>query len=834
MSWFNKQKRELERKEKPTSEPTGELRGAQQLTKRAARVDISVQKVTYGTDQVEAATNQLLDVIKDISDQMSGQQEAVAQASSIITELGAFAQEVTASVNEVGSSSSQTAATIGNGKEAVRKSTEFIGQIKQTVTENADTVRKLVDRTMEIDRFVASIKDIATQTNLLALNAAIEAARAGAEGRGFAVVANEVKKLAENSAASAVQISKLLDGIKADAASAVAALQENVQAVAEGHRLVTETGTSLDEIMDSVSETMALVQEISTAVAQQASNNEQLMSVTDSMKDALTKAALYIETASFDAEQQRASVQTLLKVTRDLRELGQDLQQSIPQSTNENAAKQAYQYGLPQDPVTLDPALSRDTNSNNVLREMFLGLLQVGQDGKPIPAIAATWHLEEDGRTYTFLLRQDVHFHHGRQVEAQDVKFSLERLLRPDTKSPHGGLVQSIAGAEELAQGRAGDAHGIRVLGKHKLSITLRSPNLVFLNNLANLATSIVPREVVEKLGAEFAKNPVGAGPFSFVHWQPGQEILLRANKRFHEGPPYVDQVNIRIFQGADALLQGFVAGQVAHIRVDAASVETLASHPTYASQLNKMEPVDIQYCALMCNKHPFDNKLVRQAANYAFDRGSYLSTVLKGHAILANGVLPPSLLGRQAGGYEYNLSKAKSLMSQAYPHGVNNEVILHVRANNHEQAARAQAIADALLQIGIKVRIVTLPWTELVKPENMAKCHMFLMAASGGHAEATPYLEPYFHSRGIGKGNRVSYSNPQVDRLLDQAETIANPERRKQAYIKAHQLIVEDAPWMFLFHPINYMARQPYVKGFHAGVGGDVHVKHLWLDQEA
>lgn len=833
MSWFNRAKRALDQENNEHGQPARQVAVDQRLTQRAARVNISVQKVAYGTDQVDAATNQLLDVIRSIGDQMAGQQDAVSRASSIIAELGAFAQEVTASVNEVGSSSSQTAETIGQGKEAVRRSTEFIGQIKHTVTDNANAVRKLVDRTMEIDRFVSSIKDIATQTNLLALNAAIEAARAGAEGRGFAVVANEVKKLAENSAESAIQISKLLEAIKSDAAMAVSALQENVQAVAEGHRLVTDTGSALDEIMDSVSETMALVQEISTAVAQQAANNEQLMTVTDSMKDVLTKAALYIETASFDAEQQRASVQTLLKVTDDLRELQQEMQTSIPETNVEKEKLQVYKYGLPQDPVTLDPAMSRDTNSNNVIRELFLGLLQIGQDGRPIPGIAATWHLEDDGRTYTFLLRQDACFHHGRPIEAQDVKFSLERLLRPSTKSPHSGLVQSIAGGAELAQGRANEAHGIRVLGRHKLSITLNSPNLIFLNNLASLATSIVPREIVEKLGDDFARNPVGAGPFSFVHWQPGQEILLAANRRFHEGPPYIDQIAFPIFKGADALLEGFLAGEVSHVRVDAASVGSLVAHPVYAQQLIKMDPVDVQYCALMCNKPPFDNKLVRQAANYAFDRTGYLRSVLNGQAVLAGGVLPPSMLGSAGRGYEYNPGKAKSLMAQAYPHGYSGEAILHVRANNQEQAARAEAIAAALGQIGIRVRVVTLPWTELVKPENMAKCHMFLMGASGGNAEATGFLEPYFHSRGIGKGNRVSYNNPEVDRLLDQAETIANPERRKQVYIKAHQLIVDDAPWMFLFHPINYLARQPHVKGFRGGLAGEVHVKNLWLDQD-
>ena len=836
MNWFSQRKKRIEPEARlaPTSKATSDhVKPAEKgLARKALHLQTSVAKVTYGANLIEAATKQLMSVMNTINEQTAKQQAATRQASAIITELSAFSQEVSASVNEVGSSSQKSAEALQHGKQSVQQSVTFINQMQDTVTANAKAVRQLVDQTMEIDRFVASIRDIASQTNLLALNAAIEAARAGAEGRGFAVVANEVKSLAETSADSAVQISRLLESIKNEAELTIKTMQNSINTVVEGCRLITGTGTALDEIMNTVAETTALVEEISSAVTQQARNNEQLMQVTDNMQRVLERAAFYVETAAFDTEQQRTSMLALLQVTEDLNLIEQELQGALPDSITQ-ADLESYTSGLPQDPVTLDPALSRDSNSNHVIREIFIGLLTQGEDGNPVPGVAANWHLEDDGRTYSFLLRTDAYFHNGRQVTAEDARFSLERLVAPSSKSPHAGLIQNILGVTEFAHGKTKHIEGIKVLGNHQLSITLDSPNLIFLHSLANTATAIVPREEVEARGEDFARRPIGSGPFIFQHWIPGEEILLKANDRYFEGRPYIDEVKFHIFAGNDALVASFLEGEIGHLRVDGNSYPQLSQHPIYSQLMVELKPEDIQYCALMNNKPPFNNKLVRQAACHAFNREKYLQEALAGRAILCNSPLPSYYTEGLALGYHYDQTQAKSLLSEAgYPQGYPEEIYLHVRANNHEQEARAKAIANDLNQVGFNIKIVTIPWTEMVKPETMAKCHMFLMGASGGSAEAISFLEPYFHSRGIGKGNRVAYSNPDVDQLLDQIATIANVEQRRAIYIKVAQQIADDAPWIFLYQPLYYMARQPFAKGVRVDRSGTVRLKNIWLDK--
>ncbi len=839
MNWF---KRKVVATSSPTTEVKPELGPGvdlstqplrqEELTRSARRLRTAVEKTINSADLVEQTTHQLMAVMRTISQQVEVQQRATEQAAAIISELGAFSQQVTASVNEVGNSSQESVAALTEGKEAVRRSIEFITSMQETVAENAAAVQHLVDQTMGIENFVATIRDIASQTNLLALNAAIEAARAGAEGRGFAVVANEVKSLAETSAASAVQISRLLEKIKQEAALTIETMQNSISAVEAGCRKINETGKALDEIMGTVAETTAIVQEISQAVLQQSQNNERLVQVTEDMRAVLENAAFYIEAAAFETEQQRAAMQTLLQVTEDLRTIEAELAAALP--TAERLEPETYFYGLPQDPVTLDPARSTDGNANNLINLIFSGLLRLDEAGKPRPDIATTWHLEDEGRTYTFKLRSNAYFHTGRPVEASDVKYTLERLAAPSTNAAHKGLVLGIEGALEFSTGKASEISGIRIRGRNEISITLCEPNLMFLYNMAHIGASIVPREVVEKLGAEFARRPIGAGAFAFHSWIPGQELILTAHEKYHEGRPHVDRIHCRIYAGADALEAGFLRGEVGHARLDGRGYNKVKQDPILGPLCAKIEPVDTQYCGLICTKPPFDNKLVRQAVNYAVDRETYLQEVLEGHAVLSEGPLPPYLLaGQTNGGYRYDLNRARELMREAgYPNGYPQPLILHVRANNEEQAKRAEYIAAALAKIGLQVEIVVLPWTELVKQENMAKCHMFLMGAIGGHAEGKRYLDQWFHSRFIGASNFTGYSNPELDKLIDQAEVIANPEKRREMYIRAHRLVQEDAPWLFLFHPVYYMARQPYVKGLRYNAGGTVFVQHLWLNK--
>jgi len=142
--------------------------------------------------------------------------------------------------------------------------------------------------------------------------------------------------------------------------------------------------------------------------------------------------------------------------------------------------------------------------------------------------------------------------------------------------------------------------------------------------------------------------------------------------------------------------------------------------------------------------------------------------------------------------------------------------------------------VQAALAEIGIKVKILVLPWSQLLRNETMQQCNLYLIASTGGHAEGKRYLDNWFHSHSIGANNFMGFRNAEFDRLIDEADVTANPERRRQLYLKACEIIVEEAPWLFLFHPVYYMVRQPRVKGLRSNAGGSVRLRSVWLDSES
>jgi ABC-type transport system substrate-binding protein len=187
---------------------------------------------------------------------------------------------------------------------------------------------------------------------------------------------------------------------------------------------------------------------------------------------------------------------------------------------------------LGANPITLDPALVKDIYGGAVISQVFDGLVECDANLKPIPALAEFWEASRDGRLWTFTLRRGVRFHHGREVTAHDVVYSLRRLLQPASPLPLTALLQSIQGAREFRQGKTPDVPGLHVVDRYTLRLVLEeplAPPLVVLG-LANAA--VVPQEEIEKPGSHFGHQPIGTGPFKFVRWEPDQEIVLEANEQ--------------------------------------------------------------------------------------------------------------------------------------------------------------------------------------------------------------------------------------------------------------------------------------------------------------
>ncbi len=199
-------------------------------------------------------------------------------------------------------------------------------------------------------------------------------------------------------------------------------------------------------------------------------------------------------------------------------------QQSIPK-------KEGFLYlRLNANPTTLDPALIVDVIGASIGAKLFNGLVRFDQNLHLRPDIAEKWEVSPDGKTYTFFLHPGVHFSNGREVTADDVKYSFERVLNPATRSPRTWVFDRIEGAQEFMKNQAQEVSGIMVNGTYIITIHLKKPFGPFLSLLSLTTASVVPKEEVEKWGADFSFHVVGTGPFMLHEWQHSQHLCLVSN----------------------------------------------------------------------------------------------------------------------------------------------------------------------------------------------------------------------------------------------------------------------------------------------------------------
>src|SRR5215510_9970491 len=192
-----------------------------------------------------------------------------------------------------------------------------------------------------------------------------------------------------------------------------------------------------------------------------------------------------------------------------------------------------YHRALQLEPLSLDPALNTDIYATPVALQIFDGLVQFDANLNVIPSIAKSWEASRDGLVWTFHLRQGVKFHHGREVYADDFVYTFTRIIDPRTVSPRAWLFERVQGAKKFRAGEAERVEGLQALDAYTLQITLSQPYAPFISLLGMAQAQVVPLEEVQRLGAEFGRRPVGAGPFRFVNWVAGEVITLEANEAY-------------------------------------------------------------------------------------------------------------------------------------------------------------------------------------------------------------------------------------------------------------------------------------------------------------
>jgi oligopeptide transport system substrate-binding protein len=463
------------------------------------------------------------------------------------------------------------------------------------------------------------------------------------------------------------------------------------------------------------------------------------------------------------------------------------------------------------DLTTLDPQVGYDWQNWSVIKSIFDGLMDYKPGTTELePDLAKEYTVSDDGLTYTFKLRDGLKFHNGRPVTAADVKYSLERAVNPATQSPGAGYFSMIKGHDELSTGKAKEMSGIATPDDKTVVFTLTRPDATFLHLMAINFGFVVPKEEVEKAGADWGKKPVGTGAFKFVEWVPGQHIVLERNQDYHRaGVPYLDKLTfefgqdptvavLRLGKGeVDIVGDGIPPAQFAQIMADPANKDLIA----IGDQLHT------GYLTMNVTQPPFDNLKVRQAVNMAINKDRIVR-LINNRGVTATQALPPAMPGynRQNKGYSFDPEAAKKLLKEAGAENISTELY----AMNVDPNPRiAQAIQQDLAAIGIKAEIRSLAQAEVIAAGGSGKAPLVW---SGGMAWIADFPDPANFYYGIlgcagaveGGWNWSKYCNKDLDARAAKADAMVKSDQA-EARIAAWQGIFDDvlkeAPWAPVFN---------------------------------
>jgi peptide/nickel transport system substrate-binding protein len=494
-----------------------------------------------------------------------------------------------------------------------------------------------------------------------------------------------------------------------------------------------------------------------------------------------------------------------------------------------------YRRPLGNDPATLDPVRISDVFGRSVAQQVFDGLVQFDQTLTITPALAQYWTASRDGLTWTFTLRKGVKFHHGREVTADDVVYSLTRILNPKVKSGSADLFAAIQGAPAFREGRANHVSGLSAVDRYTVQVLMTEAFAPFVSTLAVGQAKIVPKDLVEQQGEAFGVHPIGTGPFKFVRWARGKEIVLVANADYFDGPPKLSRVVYRIFRGEefDAMYEQFQRGKLEDTPIPTQEYRRAITAGQYIHVKRPM--FTVRFYGLNTRSKPLDDRRVRQALIHAIDREALVAEVYLDRYIVARGILPPGMMGfnPRLNGYAYDPRRARELLAQAgYPGGrglppipIWSSVKLETLVREHE------LIKKYLAAVGVRAEFHhETNWPSFSAALAEGKFPIFLYAWFADVPHPDNFLFKLFYSR--SPRNFTGYANPAVDELLLQAKKERDLQRQMDLYRHAEQLVLDDAPVIPVWHYTYERLFQPYVRSVEVNGLGDPYIplKKIWL----
>ncbi len=484
-----------------------------------------------------------------------------------------------------------------------------------------------------------------------------------------------------------------------------------------------------------------------------------------------------------------------------------------------------YITALLGDASYLNPVLASDSASASINSLVYNGLVKYDKDLNIVGDLAERWEIKNNGKIIIFYLRKNVLWHDGTKFTAKDVKFTYEKLVDPDIKTPYSADFNLVQKCE--------------IIDDYTIKFVYKQP---FVPALESWGIGIIPEHIFNKPNIDFHKNPanrkpIGTGPYKFLQWITDEKIELIANEKYFEGRPYINKVVFRIIPDQSVQFLELLNESIDSMNL---SSDQYYAYKEFFKNYHKFSYPSFSYTYIGFNlkKELFKEKIVRKAIAHAINKDEIIKGVTLGKAKPATGPFPPHswAFNNNVKDYEYNPELAKSLLKSVGYEDIDGDGTLEKKVNgniikfqftlmtnqgNTTRRLVAEVVQQQLKKIGIKVDIQIVEWSVFIN--NFINPRNFDAVVLGWALSIDPdqYLIWHSEQNKPGQYNFVSYKNSEVDKLLILGRTEFNFEKRKKIYQKIHEIIHSDIPYIFLYYPDSMPVVHNRIKNVELGKTG-------------
>ena len=487
-------------------------------------------------------------------------------------------------------------------------------------------------------------------------------------------------------------------------------------------------------------------------------------------------------------------------------------------------------FGTIGEASNLIPYLTSDSASHEVADLIYTAPLRYNKDLQPEPWAAESWSMEDGGKRMRFTLRKGILWEDGQELTAEDVAFTCKLAADPATGSPY---------AEDFLRIKE-----LRVIDRYTFEVRY---DQFFARAVSTWMNPILPKHILEGQNIRstpFARKPMGAGPYRLKSWEPGSRIVLEASPTYFAGKPHIDEVVYRIIPDNATMFMETRAGRLDVMDLSPLQYLRQTSGPEWQSRFHKFRYIASVYIFLGFNlEHPFFKDVrVRRAISMSIDREGIIKGVLLGQGVPAFGPFKPGSWPYHPGlkPMPRNIAAARALLAEAGFADHNGDGLLDrdgqplaftilTNQGNEQRILAATVMQSQLREVGIDVRIRTVEWAAFIREfVNKGRFDAVLL---GWTIPQDPDLFSVWHSSQTFEGglNFTHYRNPEVDKLLEEAQSTPDQKKRAELYYRIQEIFDAEQPYCFLFVPYALPVVQRRFQGIEPALAGIMYNFEKW-----